>query len=315
LVLETCRRGEPPVHEFGPEHTVLCVRAPELGRPVLDIAHRGSVEHEDPDVHLSIRDVTAFHGEREIVARVSFDVRATECVALVGESGSGKTTLSRCLVGLHSAWAGQIQLGSDLLLPNARDRTVDQRRKLQYVFQSPYNSLNPRRTVADIVRSPVEYFLGLRGARAEQRVRETIERVALTPAVIWRYPDELSGGERQRVAIARALAAQPEILICDEVTSALDASVQAAIIALLENLQKEEKLALLFVTHNIALVRTIAQRVLVLSDGRVVESGAPDDVIGAPTHPYTQQLVRDTPSLVRMGEELAGCELREESVS
>jgi peptide/nickel transport system ATP-binding protein len=174
------------------------------------------------------------------------------------------------------------------------------------VFQSPYNSLNPRRTVADIVRSPLEYFLGLRGARAEQRVRDVLDRVALTPAVMWRYPDELSGGERQRVAIARALAAEPEILICDEVTSALDASVQAAIVNLLERLQKEDKLALLFVTHNIALVRTIAQRLVVLSGGRLVEAGSPEDVIGAPTQPYTQQLLRDTPSLTRVpGEEMS----------
>jgi peptide/nickel transport system ATP-binding protein len=131
-------------------------------------------------------------------------------------------------------------------------------------------------------------------------VRETLEKVALTASFMWRYPDELSGGERQRVAIARALAAEPSVLICDEVTSALDASVQAAIVGLLEDLQKQENLGILFVTHNVALVRTIAQLMIVLDEGELVEAGPTADVIQAPTHPYTRQLLHDTPTLTSM---------------
>jgi peptide/nickel transport system ATP-binding protein len=168
---------------------------------------------------------------------------------------------------------------------------------MQYVFQSPYNSLNPRRTVGDAVRGPIQHFFGLRGRDADQRVAETLERVALPARTMHRYPNELSGGERQRVAIARALAAQPEILICDEVTSALDTSVQAAIVDLLQDLQEREHLGILFVTHNIALVRTIAERVLVLERGNVVEEGTVTAVLDRPQNPYTKGLIRDTPNL------------------
>ena len=308
VVIDRCHQEAPAVHEFAHDHRVLCFRANELGRPVLEIVHPEASSASDPQAQLSIRDVSASHGDRQVLRQVSFDIRRGECVALVGESGSGKTTLSRAIVGLHTAWSGEIYLGGDRLAARARDRTDAQRRKAQYVFQSPYNSLNPRRTIADIIKAPLEHFLGLRGSAATQRAQDTLERVALTSTALWRYPDELSGGERQRVAIARALAAEPEILVCDEVTSALDASVQAAIVQLLEDLRTQEGLAILFVTHNIALVRTVAHRVVVLENGQLVEKGASDDVLRTPSHPYTQRLIQDTPSLSSVSEQASHAE-------
>jgi peptide/nickel transport system ATP-binding protein len=165
------------------------------------------------------------------------------------------------------------------------------------VFQNPYGSLNPRRTIGQIVRQPLELFGGGSGKEIDRRVDEMLERVSLTAAYADQYPDQLSGGERQRVAIARALICDPEVLICDEVTSALDVSVQAAIVELLGQLQRDLGLAMLFVTHNLPLVRSIAQRVAVMSGGRIVELGPVDRVLQDPTDEYTRRLLADTPSL------------------
>jgi peptide/nickel transport system ATP-binding protein len=178
-----------------------------------------------------------------------------------------------------------------------RERPKEVRRTLQYIFQSPYNSLNPRRTVGEILTVPLALFFDVRERAARARTERLLAQVGLPASMIARYPDELSGGERQRVAIARALACEPDVLICDEITSALDVSVQAAIVQLLEELQREAELAILFVTHNLALVRTIAHRVVVLDRGSIVETGAPDELLLKPGHPYTQQLVADTPTL------------------
>jgi peptide/nickel transport system ATP-binding protein len=165
------------------------------------------------------------------------------------------------------------------------------------VFQNPYGSLNPRRTIGQIVRQPLELFGLGDGRDVDRRVAEMLERVSLTAGYARQYPDQLSGGERQRVAIARALVCDPDVLVCDEVTSALDVSVQAAIVDLLGALQREFGLAMLFVTHNLPLVRSIAQRVAVMSQGRIVELGGVDHVLQSPTDEYTRRLLADTPSL------------------
>src|SRR5262249_56340303 len=183
---------------------------------------------------LEVRTIDAFHGEQHVLHHVSLALGRGECLALVGESGSGKTTLARVIAGLHTARSGQVLLDARPLEPAARERPLEACRRLQYVFQSPYNALNPRRPIGEIVRGPLRHFHGLRGRAAEERAGELLERVALSPQLLGRYPSELSGGERQRVAIARALAAEPDVLVCDEITSALDASVQAAIVDLLE---------------------------------------------------------------------------------
>jgi peptide/nickel transport system ATP-binding protein len=219
-----------------------------------------------------------------------------ECVALVGESGSGKTTVSRSVGGLHHEWAGEIHLGATALARAARDRPVEQRLRIQYVFQNPYSSLNPRRSIGESVGRPL-IVGGTSASDARRAVADMLERVSLTADYADRYPDQLSGGERQRVAIARALVSKPEVLVCDEVTSALDVLVQAAIVELLAELQRELGLSMLFVTHNLPLVRSIADRTAVMADGRLVEVGTTEQVLSQPEHEYTKRLLADTPRI------------------
>jgi peptide/nickel transport system ATP-binding protein len=215
----------------------------------------------------------------------------------VGESGSGKTTLARCVSGLHKDYTGEVRLGDDVLPAAARKRSREARKEIQYVFQNPYASLNPRRTVGQTLARQLALFHPGERGDASQRVSDCLERVALSSAAANRFPDELSGGERQRVAIARALAAEPRLLVCDEVTSALDVSVQAAIIELLGRLREEMGLSLLFITHDLALIRTIADRVVVMTDGRIVEQGPTERIFSAPEADYTRKLLANTPSI------------------
>jgi peptide/nickel transport system ATP-binding protein len=255
-----------------------------------------------PDALLDIRDLEIRYAGLALGAgTVDLKVRDNEIFGLVGESGSGKTTLSRCLIGLHEQRSGEIAFHGTPLAPTARRRDAEVRRAMQYVFQNPYASLHPRRTVGASVAQPLEHFFGLKGRPAQERVGAALERVALPGALAARFPGELSGGERQRAAIARALVCEPELLICDEVTSALDVSVQAAIVELLQQLREEGRLSMLFVTHNLALVRTLADRVAVLRDGRLVEVDVTDAVLDRPQDPYTRELLADTPRLVAAG--------------
>ncbi|MGV9863392.1 ABC transporter ATP-binding protein [Rhodococcus koreensis] len=240
-----------------------------------------------------VRGLTASYGRVEVLHGVDVDVASGECVAVVGESGSGKSTMSRCLIGLHTDLRGTIELGGEQLRPRARRRTSKQQRRIQYIFQNPYASLHPRRTVGASIELAVRHFgLASRG-EAPGVVERTLERVELTPAFAHRFPSELSGGQRQRVAIARALAVQPEMLICDEITSALDVSVQASILELLDGL-RNDGLGMLFITHNLAVVSAIADRVIVLQRGAVVEAGSTRSVLEQPTAPYTSELLENT---------------------
>jgi len=249
---------------------------------------------------LSTRRLSAHYGAVQVLHDIDLEVRPGECVAVVGESGSGKTTLSRSIIGLHAPSSGQLLFRDAPLGGTVAQRSPREWQKLQYIFQSPYNSLNPRRTVEEIVAQSLRQFSPVGRREARVMVSRALDSVSLPAAALRKYPAQLSGGERQRVAIARALVCQPEVLICDEVTSALDVSVQASIIDLLTRLQAERGLAMIFVTHNLALVRSLAQRVVVMRYGRVVEAGATDDALDRPGHPYTQQLVADTPSLLRL---------------
>jgi peptide/nickel transport system ATP-binding protein len=295
-----CSDGIPELRSIAPMHLVRCVRAEEVRAKVLsrsgdDRRAAGAAQHVEPV--LSLHAVSASYRHRRVVHDVTLELAPHECLALVGESGSGKTTLARSIVGLHGDREGEISLAGTRLANAARGRPREMRRAIQYVFQNPYGSLNPRRTVGQIVRQPLDLFDGTSGHRADESVAAMLERVSLTGAYAERFPDQLSGGERQRVAIARALICEPAVLICDEVTSALDVSVQAAIVELLAALQRELGLAMLFVTHNLPLVRSIAQRVAVMSHGRIVEQGNVDQVLEAPSDPYTVRLLADTPSL------------------
>jgi len=250
---------------------------------------------------LSLRDVAASHGRRPVLSGVDLDVPAESCVAVVGESGSGKTTLARCIVGLHRNWTGDIRFEGAPLTAGTRDRPRQVLRRVQYIFQNPYTSLNPRKTIGQIVAQPLEQYLRLGYRERSQRTARALADVSLGADFLSRYPDQLSGGERQRVAIARALVVEPDLLVCDEVTSALDVSVQAVIVELLRGLQSEHRIAMIFITHNLALVRSIAQSVVVLRDGAVVESGPVGQVLDRPADPYTARLMQDVAKLTGAG--------------
>jgi peptide/nickel transport system ATP-binding protein len=275
-------------------------RAIDLPRATPEVLS-AAVERTDSPVALRAENLSkTFHvgGESlRAVHDVSLELALGETLGLVGESGSGKTTLARCVAGLHHQWTGDITLGDARLAESSRKRSDEARKQIQYVFQNPYASLNPRRTVGQTLARQLQLFFP--GSRKEigNRVAECLERVALSDAAINRFPDQLSGGERQRVAIARALAAEPDLLVCDEVTSALDVSVQAAIVDLLRELRAEMGLSILFITHNLALIRTIADRVAVMTEGRIVELGAVNQIFEAPEAPYTRQLLENTPSI------------------
>jgi len=300
LATDVCRSAFPPAFEFEPDHRARCYHADEAPREVpVEGATAVRVEHE-PELALAIRGLDAHYGARATLFGIDLEVHRHECLALVGESGSGKTTLARCVAGLHKDYTGSVCLGDDVLPPAARSRSDGARKQIQYVFQNPYASLNPRRTVGQTVARQLELFFPGHRDMGE-RVAECLERVALSASAAAAYPDELSGGERQRVAIARALAAEPAVMVCDEITSALDVSVQAAIIDLLRELRTSMGLSLLFITHNLALIRTIADRVAVMTEGRIVELGPTAQVLERPNAPYTQQLLANTPSIAAAG--------------
>ena len=283
------------------EHLVRCLRTELTARPE---ANRGPGLSAQPsatgDTLLRAAGLSARYGTTEVLFDVELSVGRNECVAVVGESGSGKTTLARCLVGLHSSWSGEVRFDGEVLSRAAYRRSRQDLRAIQFIFQNPYASLNPRTTVGQIVELPLLHFLpSLARSEREERVSRVLDDVALGLDFRSRYPDQLSGGERQRVAIARALVVSPDLLVCDEITSALDVSVQATIVELLRRLQAERHLSLLFITHNLALVRSIAQSVLVLSKGKVVESGPVAGVFERPQDPYTIRLMEDVPKLPR----------------
>ena len=296
---DACRADQPPLELVAEDHVVRCIRHAAV---LADAAAARPEAVPTPEIEVdealvAVRGVCASYGTRQVLFDVDLAIRPRECLALVGESGSGKTTLARCVGGLHAAYTGAISYRGQPLPPGARARNADTRREIQYVFQSPYNSLNPRKTIGQIIGQPLRMFFGAGGSEGRRRATQALDRVQLSSSCLDRYPHQLSGGERQRVAIARALVAEPQLLVCDEVTSALDVSVQAAIVDVLAELQRELHIGLLFVTHNLALIRTIAQEVAVMSEGCIVERGAVDTVLDRPDAEYTKRLLSDTPSL------------------
>jgi peptide/nickel transport system ATP-binding protein len=295
-----CEAAVPALASIGGDRQVRCLRWHEVA-PLDRPEQAGLPRPAEPLPLLAVEALRASHAGRDgdVVAAsdVSFTVGAGECVALVGESGSGKTTVARCIVGLHAPDGGRVVLDGTPLAARAQQRPLEVRRRIQMVFQDPRDSLNPRVRVGDAIARPARLLRGLGRGDARAEVARLLDLVRLPAATAERYPAELSGGERQRVAIARSLAAEPDLVVCDEVTSALDVSVQAAVLELLGDLIRELGLAVLFITHDLGVVAAIADRVLVLDRGRVCEEGSVSAVLNAPAADYTRELIEAAPSL------------------
>jgi peptide/nickel transport system ATP-binding protein len=299
---ERCHSAVPDLAQATSQHSVRCVRWDEIALPeAAAMGARPAIAATDEAPLLEVAELEVRYRSgrtaRPAVDGVSFGIESGRCVALVGESGSGKTTVGRCIAGLHVPTAGRISFDGVELAGASRSRSLDQRRRIQIVFQNPFESLNPRHRVGASIERPLRVLRRLSRTDAQREVGDLLERVRLPNRLGERFPIELSGGERQRVAIARALAAKPDLLICDEVTSALDVSVQAAVLELLAELQRDLRLSMLFITHNLGVVACIADSVLVMDRGSLCESGPVSQVLSAPTDEYTQRLLSAAPCL------------------
>ncbi|WP_045198618.1 ABC transporter ATP-binding protein [Pseudomonas sp. 2(2015)] len=289
-----CEQAEPGLQALEAQQQVACLH-PQLEAPAPIAALQVRAIRADQAPLLAISNLNLSY-DRQVLFDLALDVQAGECLAVVGESGSGKTSLARTLAGLGDNASGELRFDGQPLSLLARQRPSASRHRIQYVFQNPYRALNPRQTVAQCLQAPLEHFFKLKGQACRARIEAALQRVALPASVADKYPHHLSGGERQRVAIARALVCEPSVLICDEVTSALDVSVQAAILALLKQLQGEG-MTLVFVTHDLGVVRAIADRVVVIKEGQIVEQGDVEEVLERPANSYTKNLVFHTPRL------------------
>lgn len=247
---------------------------------------------------ISLQSVTAAYATTPVLREVSFDIHRGRTVAVVGESGSGKSTAARCITGLLPPLSGQVLNNGNPLPASFRQRNREQLRQIQMIYQMADTALNPRMKISEIIGRPVEFYLGLTGNEKKKRVFQLLEQIELDPAQYYnRLPTELSGGQKQRIGIARALAAEPEFIICDEVTSALDQLVAEGILKLLAKLQDQMDLAYMFITHDLSTVRAIADEVVVMKDGEVVESGAKNKMFKPPHHPYTDLLLSSVPEM------------------
>ena len=299
---EETKSTKPELRELTPGHWVRCLRAEQVPRVEVEERPLAKAVAADRSALLEVDDIwceyTGARGSTAVVKGVSFSVAPGETVGVVGESGSGKSTLLRAVVGLHPPSRGAVRLRGQQLAPRAVKRPRAIRKDIQLVFQNPDSSLNPRQTVGDIVGRPIRLFRDdVPRSRGREAVEQLLDAVKLPRGVRGRYASELSGGQKQRVAIARGFAARPSLLLCDEVTSALDVSVQATILELLAELADEFGTAVIFVSHDLAVVRTIATRALVMKDGEVREQGETERLFVSPRDPYTRELLSAIPDL------------------
>ena len=261
-------------------------------------------EHEREVPALEVRKLSAGYGkiikgvpETTVLKDVNIAIERGHTVGVIGESGCGKSTLARVMSGLLTSSHGEVLLDGDTLKPDLKNRKRSELQKVQFVFQMADTALNPRQRIDQILGRPLEFYLGLRGGEKRKRIAELLEMVELTQDFAGRYPDELSGGQRQRINLARALAAAPEVLLCDEVISALDSIVGANVIELLKRLRKKTGVSFVFISHDLSTVASFADEIVVLYAGRVVEQGHVDQVLSPPYHPYTRLLIASVPEL------------------
>ena len=261
-------------------------------------------EHTRESPALQVKDITAGYGRKHngmpaitVLRDVNVSIERGHTVGVIGESGCGKSTLARVMAGLLPAAQGQVLLDGDELQPALQKRKRSELQKIQFVFQMADTALNPRQRIDHILGRPLGFYLGLKGQEKRRRVLELLDMVELPQDFAGRYPEELSGGQKQRVNLARALAASPEVLLCDEVISALDSIVGANVIELLKRLRKQTGVSFVFISHDLSTIASFADKIVVLYAGRVVEQGTADHVLSPPYHPYTRLLISSVPEL------------------
>lgn len=255
-------------------------------------------EAPSEDIILSINNVdAAYNGSLKVLHDVNIKIPRGRTVAVVGESGSGKSTTARVITGLLPPMTGSVQFNGEALPTELKDRSKDQLQRIQMIYQSADTAMNPRQTIAEIIGRPLEFYHDLTGLQKQERILELLKMIELDESFYDRLPSELSGGQKQRVCIARALAADPEIIICDEVTSALDQIVQEGILKLLLNLQKDYNITYLFITHDIAVVNAISDEIVVMYQGAVIEQGMKSEIMSPPHPEYTQLLLNSVPEM------------------
>ena len=285
-----------PTHDYT-RRLMAAVRPP----PAAGQGDESLDEHRRESPALEVRNVTAGYGRGATAIRVLSDVSVSvqrgHTVGVIGESGCGKSTLARVMSGLLPAREGDVLLDGERLRPSLKQRARSELQKIQFVFQMADTALNPRQRIDHILGRPLEFYLGLRGAEKRKRIGELLQMVELPVEFAGRYPEELSGGQKQRVNLARALAASPEVLLCDEVISALDTIVGANVIELLKRLRKQTGVSFVFISHDLSTIASFADEIVVLYAGRVVEQGKTDLVLSPPYHPYTRLLIASVPEL------------------
>ena len=305
LVQDRCRSTRPQLTPSGIGGTVRCFFAEEAGRQREQVMGAEPARYSGGDTMLDLDGLSIRYAKAGLLDQllgrgadvpptvddISISIGKGETLGLVGESGSGKSTILKTIAGLLPPAGGAVTAGDRPLPRTVEHRDPGQLRQIQLIFQNPDDSLNPRHTVADILEQPLKLYFGLTGDKLRSRSAEILERVRLGAHYLDRLPSQLSGGEKQRVAIARAFAAGPEIVLCDEVTSALDVSVQAAVLDLLNELKRTQGTTYIFVSHDLAVVRALSDRVAVLYQGRLCEIGQTDQVFGEKSHPYTKVLL------------------------
>ena len=258
---------------------------------------KGASEKDDTVLEVSGVSARYPRAEEVVLSDISVRVQKGKTVAVVGESGSGKSTLARVITGLLPPFEGNVRFRSELLSPALANRGREQLRSIQMIYQMPDVALNPRQKISEIIGRPLEFYMGLKGHERTTAVNRLLEQIELPADYAGRYPAQLSGGEKQRICIARALAAEPDLIICDEVTSALDQLVAEGILELLQNLQNQLGVSYLFITHDLATVKAIADSIVVMYQGRVVEQGAKAEILTPPHAPYTELLLSSVPEM------------------
>src|SRR5690606_32119403 len=285
--------------EWGETRQIIEQPREDYTRQLVSVRH---IDHEEKKAGgepiLAVRNITAgYGGSTDVLKEVSLEVRPGETLAVVGESGSGKSTLARVITGLLPPRRGSIEFDGRKLSKDLAGRARDDLRELQMIYQMADVAMNPRHTVSQIIGRPLEFYFGIRGRERDDQVAELLDKIEMGQGFADRYPAELSGGQKQRVCIARALAADPKVIICDEVTSALDPLVAHGILDLLLQLQEEKQVSYLFITRDLATVKAIADSIAVMYQGRLVRYGQKSKVLTPPFDDYTQLLLSSVPEL------------------